>query len=108
MVPKLEEFSVEELQKQLNSKKIDKKFLAEYIVERDKVYNKLVDKLNDLERENQEYKEVIDKAIEYIESNPLVLNRDYHYFVNDLIQMEENFKDMSFIRTLLAILKEVE
>ena len=63
MVPKLEEFSVEELQKQLYSKKIDKEFLVEYIVKRDKVYNKLIDKLNDLERENQELRAKIEELI---------------------------------------------
>lgn len=57
--------------------------------------------------EVQKYKDVIDKAIEYIESNPLVIIGDYDYFVNDLLQMEENCKKMSFIGTLLDILKEV-
>lgn len=66
-----------------------------------KIYQELVDK------EKYELQQKIDKAIEYIESNPLVIIGDYRYFVNDLIQMEEDFKDMSFIRTLLAILKEV-
>ena len=56
---------------------------------------------------NQKYEEVIDKAIEYIESNPLVIIGDYDYFVNDLLQMEENCKKMSFVGTLLDILKEV-
>lgn len=65
-------------------------------------------KLND---KDVEYKEKIklqnriDKAIEYIESNPLVMIGDYDYFVNDILQMEELFSKMSFIRTLLKILK---
>lgn len=48
MIPKLEEFTVEELQEQLKDKKIDKEFLIEYIVKRDKVYNKLIDKIDSM------------------------------------------------------------
>ena len=56
----------------------------------------------------EELKEVINKAIEYIESNPLVFIGEYDYFVNDLLQMEELNKKMSFIRTLLKVLKGEE
>lgn len=73
-----------------------------------RLVNSLLDSIRELHQENKKYKEVIDKAIEYIKSNPLVIIGDYRYFVNDLLQMEENFKEMSFIRTLLEILKEVE
>lgn len=69
---------------------------------------KIIDTFEEIQNQNKEYKEVIDKAIEYIESNPLVIIGDYDYFVNDLLQMEEDSKKMSFIRTLLEILKEVE
>lgn len=55
--------------------------------------------------EVEEQKEVIDKAIDFINSNPLVIIGDYDYFVNDLLQMEEDCKEMSFIRTLLKILE---
>lgn len=51
------------------------------------------------------YKAIVDKAIEYIESNPLVISCEYDCFVKDLIQMEELFPKMSFIRTLIEILK---
>lgn len=61
--------------------------------------------IESLLNEVQKYKDVIDKAIEYIESNPLVIIGDYDYYVNDLLRMEENFKKMSFIRTLLKILE---
>lgn len=48
--PRLEEFTVEELEEQLKDKKIDKEFLLEYIVKRDKVYNQLIDRINKLEK----------------------------------------------------------
>lgn len=57
-IPKLKEFTIEELQEQLKDKKIDKEFLIEYIVKRDKVYNKLIDEVNKLEANRK-------KAIEY-------------------------------------------
>ena len=59
----------------------------------------------ELKNETKKYKDVIDKAIDFINSNPLVIIGDYDYFVNDLLQMEEDCKEMSFIRTLLKILE---
>ena len=47
----------------------------------------------------------IENAIDYIESNPLVMIGEYNYFVNDILSMEESCSKMSFIRTLLKILK---
>lgn len=67
--------------------------------------NLLQDRIIELEDENKELKYKINKVIEYIESNPLVMIGDYDYFVNDILQMEELFSKMSFIRTLLKILK---
>lgn len=47
-IPKLIEFTVEELQEQLKDKKIDKEFLIEYIVKRNRVYNQLIDKIDSM------------------------------------------------------------
>lgn len=92
MLPKLEEIPIEELEKQLKNKQIDKEFLIEYIIKRDSVYNKLIDKMNELEQENQRYKEVIDKAITFIN--------------------EENYKDETICVIngidIVDILKEVK
>lgn len=65
----------------------------------------LVEDYIDYEEELYTLKSRINKAIEYIESNPLVISCEYDYFVKDLIQMEELFPKMSFIRTLLERLK---
>lgn len=40
----------------------------------------------------------------YIKSNPLVFIGDYHYYVNDIIGMEDIGNDMCFIKTLTKIL----
>lgn len=83
-IPKLKEFTVEELQEQLKDKKIDKEFLIEYIVKRDKVYNQLIDKIDSMtesyetdaetkfydfvDKHESKLQQKIDKAIEFIES----------------------------------------
>lgn len=43
------EFTKEELQEQLDKGIIDIDFLLEYIVTRDRVYNKLINRMNELE-----------------------------------------------------------
>lgn len=43
------EFTKEELQEQLDKGIIDIDFLLEYIVARDRVYNKLINRMNELE-----------------------------------------------------------
>lgn len=65
----------------------------------------ILDWIIKMRNENEELKERINKIIDYIESNPLVMIGDYDYFVNDILQMEEYCSRMSFIRTLLKILK---
>ena len=55
---KLEEFTKEDLLKQLEEGKIDTNFLLDYIIKRDEVYNKLIDRINELEERQ-------DKALEY-------------------------------------------
>lgn len=66
--------------------------------------NKAVGYINDLRKENQKYKEVIDKAIEYIEYNNETLytyEPDYDYEEN----IVSNYDVSSFREDLLEILK---
>ena len=67
----------------------------------DKIINELVYCINELLKENQKYKEVIDKAIEYINDNLIIssiLDGKKYYTINNY----------SFdYRELLDILKEV-
>lgn len=72
-IPKLKEFTVEELQEQLKDKKIDKEFLIEYIVERDKVYNQLIAEVN--EREVR-----INKAIECLQKHLNETNYEFEKY----------------------------
>jgi FtsZ-binding cell division protein ZapB len=61
-----------------------------------------------LEQENEELKNKIDKAIEYIESNPKVYVYDDIIYVNDIIEWENSCAEINkteFIKTLLKILK---
>lgn len=51
--PKLEEFTKEELYQQFEEDKIDIDFLFDYIVKRDEVYNKLIDRINELEEQKE-------------------------------------------------------
>ena len=46
LLPKIKEFTKEELLKQFEMSEIDIGFLCEYIAKRDKVYNRLIDELN--------------------------------------------------------------
>ena len=65
-------------------------------------YEKDIEYINQLEKENKKYKEVIDKAIKYINDNLIIssiLDGKKYYTINDY----------SFdYRELLDILKEVE
>ena len=49
---KLIEFSKEELYKQYKSGEIDIDYMCEYISTRDRVYNKLIDNITQLDKEN--------------------------------------------------------
>lgn len=62
----------------------------------------IMNKLEDLEKENQKYKEVINKAIKYIEENK---QHEYRNGNLDEYYLELNEKEMT---ELLDILKEVE
>ena len=68
----------------------------------EKELNEVVDYINQLQQENKKYKEVIDKAIEYINDNLIIssiLDGKKYYTINNY----------SFdYRELLDILKEVE
>lgn len=87
MLPKLEEFSVDELKKQLNNKKIDKEFLIEYVVKRDKVYNKLIDEVNRLRIEvssKEEYTSVYLKGCTDIKGKYLSQQKEFiEYLENE-------------------------
>ena len=64
--------------------------------------NEIAKSISDLEKENQKYKEVINKAIKYIEENK---QHEYRNGNLDEYYLELNEKEMT---ELLNILKEVE
>ena len=64
--------------------------------------NEIAKSISDLEKENQKYKEVINKAIKYIEENK---QHEYRNRNLDEYYLELNEKEMT---ELLDILKEVE
>ena len=69
--------------------------------------NDFYNDVEDLVKENKKYKEVIDKAIKYIESNNETLytyEPDYDYEEN----MVDNYDISNYREDLLKILKEVE
>lgn len=63
-----------------------------------------IDKINEM----MDYKQRIDEAIEYIESNPLVFYGEEDIYVNDIIAQEKNISNVKFIKKLLDILKGVD
>lgn len=74
-------------------------------MKRDAVYNKLIDEINRLkielsvkEKINNKYKEVIDKAIEYLKKWGIEPDADMYQLINEYKEYSE----------LLEILKEVE
>lgn len=56
--PKLKEYTKEEIHEQIINGDIDHDFICEYISKRDKVYNELIDEIDDLQKK-------INKAKEY-------------------------------------------
>lgn len=64
--------------------------------------NEIAKSISDLEKENQKYKEVINKAIKYIEENK---QHEYRNGNLDEYYLELNEKEMT---ELLDVLKEVE
>ncbi len=62
---------------------------------------KYIKKDKEIERLNN----IINKAIEYIESNPLVFYGEEDIYVNDIIAQEKNISNVEFIKKLLDILK---
>lgn len=96
MLPKLEEFSVEELKKQLDNKKIGEEFLIEYVVKRDKVYNKLIDEVNRLRIEvssKEEYTSVYLKGCTDIKGKYLSQQKEFIEYLEDEINMCDVFLD---------------
>ena len=66
-------------------------------------YKKDIEYIMQLEKENQKYKEVIDKAIEYIENNPLYEEEyDYDYEENSYLS---GIDDETAKKDLLKILR---
>lgn len=55
-------------------KKESLEFLAEYICKINNTYNKLVDRIIYLQQENKKYKEVIDKFLDKVNKNKMLLN----------------------------------
>lgn len=102
MLPKLEEFSIEELKKQLDNKKIDEEFLIEYVVKRDKVYNKLIDEVNRLrievgskeeiaskyEKAIQELKNQQKEFIEYLENEIMEIRAKWGNALSNVSQLD--------------------
>ena len=93
--PKLELFTERELKEQLKNGKIDTNFMIEYIVKRDEVYNKLIDKVNEQEQ-------IIREAREYIENHSLY-EEEYDYDFEENIHLS-GVNDTTAKKDLLEIL----
>lgn len=93
-------------------RKIFTKYNTENISDDDLKYNHYLEKENEnLILENKKYKEVINKAIKYINSNPNVYYDEHLIDVETLKANETTEKfvgEVKFISKLLSILKEVE
>lgn len=73
--------------------------------------DKLINEIELLEQENKKYKEVINRTIDYINSNPNVYYDEHLIDVETLKANEMTDKvigEVKFISKLLSILKEVE
>lgn len=77
-----------------------------YLIPKD-IFNELFDEMESWKHDTQKYKEVIDKAIEYVEYNNETLytyEPDYDYEEN----IVDNYDISSYREDLLKLLKEVE
>lgn len=83
---KLKEYTKEEIHEQIINGEIDHDFICEYISKRDRVYNKLIDRVNELEgviKEIREYiKEHIKEDSEY--TNYMEMRKEKY---NELLQI---------------------
>ncbi|MBO5138694.1 MAG: hypothetical protein J6B89_03530 [Bacilli bacterium] len=66
------EFTKEEIISQYENNEIDINFIAEYISTQDNVYNKLIDRANFLEEENEQLKQL--NKIVYVDKSKKVLD----------------------------------
>ena len=113
MLPKLEEFSVDELKKQLDNKKIDKEFLIEYVVKRDKVYNKLIDEVNRLRIEvssKEEYTSVYLKGCTDTKSKYLSQQKEFIEWLEKMIKdlsKNEEYETATTYEYILLKYKEI-
>lgn len=71
----IKEFTKEELQEQLKNKKIDVDFLLDYTIKRDKVYNELINKVNELTKKN---KSLLSNVKDQYETNKILAGRLYN------------------------------
>ena len=63
---KLKEYSKDNIHEMIINGEIDHDFICEYISKRDKVYNMLIDKVNELQEKNNQLKDKMDKVFSRI------------------------------------------
>lgn len=83
---KIKEFTKKELEQQLKNGIIDIDFLIEYTIKRDSVYNKLIDRVNFLDKKIQTTKGFIDawKQEKYLKVTMLDL-----YYIEEILNKED-------------------
>lgn len=69
---KLKEYSKDDIHEMIINGEIDHDFICEYISKRDKVYNKLIDKVNELQQENKQLKKELKYTVPIVEHNKIV------------------------------------
>ncbi len=93
LLPKIKEFTKEELLKQFEMSEIDIDFLCEYIAKRDKVYNRLIDELNFKNSGFREIKEFVYKNSipKYLLSNPPKETLDFEGDITDILKIIDKY-----------------
>ena len=83
---KLKEWTKEEIHEQIINGEIDHDFICEYISKRDRVYNKLIDRVNELESVIKEIREYINKKLTDVNLRYGVDN-EFRQEYDDLLQI---------------------
>lgn len=96
---KLKEYSKDDIHEMIINGEIDHDFICEYISKRDKVYNMLIDKVNELQEENKKLKEkykATNKGLRKVLSKRLKWKRRYYkekYIKKELKKWLEEIKE---------------
>jgi len=87
---KIKEFTKEELYQQLDEGKIDIEFLFDYIVKIDEVYNKLIDRVNELEEQKKGLRGTIESQNETAAALIKRIEKALELIKNKKIEVEVN------------------